>query len=160
MVVVASFALLPVGPAATQTYPGCAVELSDVSVDPGDTISVNGTNAAPGEDVVASMRGQVIGRGAADGNGDFSFPATVPADVAAGTYSVEVSCGPQGPLLHVTVTVGPVAAATGRLPKTGSGGTIPLSSIAIGLIAVGGLVALTSRRRTTPRRDRVSTPVP
>lgn len=139
-------------PAGAQSYPGCAAEFSEVAVDPGDTITITGTNAQPGEEVVASIEGDVIGRGTATDDGEFSFTASIPTNLAPGTYTVQVSCGALGAVISTTITVGPVTSPPGpppgRLPKTGAGGTVPLTQIAIGLVAVGGLVALTSRRRS------------
>ncbi|MEJ7584019.1 MAG: LPXTG cell wall anchor domain-containing protein [Acidimicrobiales bacterium] len=146
-VVAVATCLVSSEPTGAQTYPGCVVEASDIRVEAGDTITISGTNAQPEEQVVASLDERVIGRGTADGAGDFSFPATIPADIIAGRHLVEVRCGPSGATLALTLTVGPVAPTGGRLPKTGSGATIPLTRIAVGLIAVGGLVALTMSRR-------------
>jgi len=153
-VLFALMSLAATSPAGAQTYPGCVAELSDVTVAPGDSFTVTGINAQPGDEVTASIEGQRIGSGTADSNGDFSFSANLPANLSRGTHSAEVSCGPLGADLTSTITAaGPSGAApsggspAGALPRTGAGNPIGLTQIAIGLIAAGGLVALTSKRR-------------
>jgi LPXTG-motif cell wall-anchored protein len=134
--------------ANAQNYAGCQAVLSDTTPSPGQTITFSGTGAGPFESVTAKLLGSVIGSGQADANGAFEFSATIPADLAPGTYTVSVSCGPTGGVIGVTIVVGAVAPAP-PLPTTGSDDTLPLLRLGIALIAGGAIILAAVRRRTS-----------
>lgn len=135
----------PAEPAHAQQYQGCQATVSDVTVMGGQTITVTGSGADSGAGVTADLT-TTIGRGTADANGNFSFPATIPADFAPGTYTLTVDCA-NGGVTEITITVGEPTPGTGTIPKTGSDSTIPTTKIGIGFVAAGGLVLAVSRRR-------------
>jgi hypothetical protein len=143
------FAVTPNASGQTDNYQGCGAVLSDVSVEPGQTITVSGNGAAPNTEVSATLDGTVIGTGTADASGVYSFEATIPQNTSAGSHTIGVSCGPGGGIQGVSVEVLGSGASRGGtgVASTGSGSTIPLSRAAIALIAVGGLFVAVARRR-------------
>lgn len=142
-------------PAGAQTYSGCQAVLSDITPEPGQTITVTGTGAKAGDVVTATLNNVVIGSGVADTNGSFQFSATIPVGTPTGTATVFVNCGPDGGTLGVVITVGATTAPP--LPRTGAGNTIPLLKLGIALIAAGALI-LALRRRSAWVED--TTPLP
>ena len=140
-------------PAAAQTdnYQGCGAVLSDVTVDPGQTINVSGDGAAPGATVTATLDGTtVIGNGTADSSGVYSFSATIPANTSGGSHTIGVNCGPGGGVQGITIEVSAArAGGGGAVATTGSDSTIPLTKLAIALIVVGGVTVAFARRRRT-----------
>ncbi|HUF84027.1 MAG TPA: hypothetical protein VMQ81_05475, partial [Acidimicrobiia bacterium] len=83
--------------------------------------------------------------GTADANGNLSFPATIPAGLAPGTYTLTVSCG-NGGVARMTIEVGLTDASGGPVAETGSNTTIPFTRLGIAAIAAGGLILAVSRR--------------
>lgn len=159
-------------PSPNSNYQGCQAFLSDVSVRPGQTITISGSGANPGDTVTATIAGSVgtLGTGTGDATGNFSFPGTIPATAAPGAHAVTVACGPNGGVANITVTVGtagsgsgPVTtvgagagngqgsgsggAGNGALPRTGADRLIPLVKLGVVLVAAGGLILAASRRR-------------
>ena len=118
---------------------------SDTTPDPGQTITVSGTGCAPGSNVNFLFDGQPNGGTTADGTGNFSGSLTVPSDASSGTHTVTAQCGAQ--VLAFEITVNPAVVAAPAIPRTGSSSTIPLTSVALALLAVGGLFVLFARRR-------------
>jgi len=134
----------PAAPAHAQQYQGCQATVSDVTVAPGQTITVTGSGADPGDTVTAAIN-STIGSGDADANGNFSFPATVPADLSPGTYTLTVRCGDGA--TDIIIEVGLIPVSTGPVPRTGSNSPLPFAKLGIALIAAGGLALAVSRRR-------------
>ena len=108
---------------------------------PGQTITISGSNCPPGGAVDFAVDGSPAGGTTADGSGNFS--GTVKAPSSPGSHTVTAACGAQVLSLEIEVQQ-PAAAA---IPRTGSSSTLPLTSIALALLAVGGLFVLVSRRR-------------
>jgi LPXTG-motif cell wall-anchored protein len=129
---------------AGNTYGGCNAAVSDTTPEPGQTVTVSGTGAADGGTVSASIADNEIATGTADAAGAFEFEATIPAS-ATGTVSLAVSCGANRGTFPITLTV---VAGSGNLPATGTSSTIPLTLIALGALAVGGVVLGGARLRT------------
>lgn len=117
----------------------------DTTPDPGQSITVSGTGCVPGEQVNFLFDGQPAGGTTADADGNFSGSVTVPSDAAPGTHTITAQCGAQ--VMGFEITVNPPAVAAAPIPRTGSSSTIPLASIALALLAVGGLFVLFARRR-------------
>jgi hypothetical protein len=134
-------------PAGAQTYGGCHAAASSTTVSPGQTITVSGTGAVADATVVASIGDAVVGSGQSDSTGNFSFSATIPAGLS-GTQTLSVNCGEAAGVDAITLTVGATTTTTAPLPVTGSSHTIPLTKLAVGLVAVGGIAVVVARRRS------------
>lgn len=85
-----------------------------------------------------------LGTVRSDANGRFSVTFNT-GSLAVGPHTVTATGGGITLTRHFTV-VGPAAAGTG-IAKTGSGSTIPMTSIALALLGAGGLLVLFARRR-------------
>jgi LPXTG-motif cell wall-anchored protein len=149
-------------PAAHAQYvagqPGFIIDPSEVP-DTGGQVTITGFGCPPDEVVDAYLLapdGEIlIGSGVSsdDPDGSFQFVATIPP-TPAGEYPVLVRCGAVtlSNTLRITSTAVPAAApgaaqaATGTLPRTG-GDAVPWLRIGFVLVAVGGLLALSARRR-------------
>ena len=131
--------------AAQETSGGASVGGSDLTPEPGQTITVSGTGCPAGEPVNFFFDGDPAGSTTADQNGNFSGEVTVPSDAAPGTHTITASCGAQ--VLGFQIEVSRAAIVAAPVARTGSSSTIPLTSIALALLAVGGLLVLFARRR-------------
>lgn len=133
--------------------PGFIIDPSELP-DTGGQATITGFGCPPDEVVNAYLLGPdgevLIGSGVSsdDPDGSFQFAVTVPP-TAAGEYPVLVRCGAVtlSNTLRITSTAGPAAQpTTGALPRTG-GDAVPWLRIGFVLVAVGGLLALSARRR-------------
>jgi LPXTG-motif cell wall-anchored protein len=123
-------------------YGGCSATVSDTSPEPGQEITVEGSGAADGGTVSATLDGTEVGTGTADAQGDFTFTATIPS-TATGSETLAVSCGPNRGTFPITLTV---VAGSGTLPATGSD-SLPLAWIGLGVLAAGATVMGGARLR-------------
>lgn len=167
-----------VAPAGAQTpspnsnYQGCQAFVSDVTVVPGQTVTISGSGANSGDVVAVQLSGTPgnIGSGTADATGNFSFPVTIPDAIAPGVHTFSVPCGPDGGVASLTITVsgpgtGPgttsgggvgngsatTSVGSGSLPRTGTDNVIPLVKLGIAFVALGGLILAATRRRRWAR---------
>lgn len=144
----------------------CGIIVDPPVVNPGGTISISGQGAVPGSTVTARLGDQVLGTAVAstDPDGTFFFASLViPNTTAPGDYTISVTaedgfqeeCGGTSALSNtLTVEVPPRPAATGAgagagagsLPVTG-GDPLPLATVAAVLVAGGGLLVLSSRKK-------------
>ena len=163
LVTVATLVLF--APAAGAQYSNVAA----VSVtNPTDTCS-------PGRDITATavgfaffntvtfrFNGQVIGTAQADGEGNATLTVPYPDGVDPGTYQLtatglsavdnetvtvtaDIECLPS--TTPTTAGPGGTGTAAGPLPRTGSDSTGVLFRVGIVLVAAGGLLVLSTRRR-------------
>jgi LPXTG-motif cell wall-anchored protein len=132
-------------PVSAQTSGNTSVGGSDTTPTPGQTITVTGSGCPANSPVNFFFDDQAAGSTTADGNGDFSGQATVPSNASSGTHTVTAQCG--AVVMGFQVEVSPAGTAAAAIPRTGSSTTIPLASIALALLAVGGLFVLFARRR-------------
>ena len=146
-------------PAEAQQYPPEeeGVQVSDTTVTPGQPITIAGC-CISGEGVITiESAPQVIGSTTGDpDDGSFSAQVTIPSDITPGTHTIRVSgeaFDGSGPVVYsTTVTVvGGAAPGAGTLPRTGDDTTIPLTRVAIMLVAVGSAFVIGARRRATAR---------
>lgn len=147
LVGVALAALLLLAPAASAQY----VDDGSIVVDPsnpdvGDSITVVGTACGEeGVDVTVSITqgGQtvVIGTATTGPDGSYTVTGAVPANFVDGVATVSDTCG-----ASYTLNIGDVAGAA-ALPRTGSE-TGTMWRVAVALVAVGGILVLTARKRT------------
>lgn len=141
--VLAAGGVVAVSPAGAQNYGGCTATVSDTTPTPGQVVTVSGTGAANGGTVTASLDDATVGTGTADSAGEFSFSATIPT-TASGSKTLDVDCG--ATVDSVTITVG-AATGSGGLPETGSD-SLPLTVLALGALAIGGVVLAGARMRS------------
>jgi LPXTG-motif cell wall-anchored protein len=138
-------ALIVLAPAASAQYnePG-TITTDDPNPDVGDSIVVNGTECDPGPvTVTISQGGQsvVVGQFTAGADGTYTGSITVPNSFTAGSATISDSCGN-----NTTITIGGVSGVT--LPRTGSSSTGTLWRVAVALLAAGGVLVLSARKRS------------
>lgn len=134
---------------ANAQYNQPSIGADDTTPNAGQTIHVTGSGCVAGEDVAFAFDGTPAGGAVADANGDFAGDVTVPSNATPGAHTITATCGTLVQSLEITVNPAPVAAAA--IPRTGSSSTIPLTSVALALLAVGGLFVLFARRRRVAR---------
>jgi LPXTG-motif cell wall-anchored protein len=139
-------------PAAAQYAPGGVT--SDVN---GRNITLEACGYAPGSTVTFSTGGTVLGSATAGSDGCAVGNFVISGNIASGNVSITASgTGANGAALNQSTTVqlpgqgaGNQGQGQGNLPRTGSNLTVPLSMAGAALIALGGFVVMTNRRRTT-----------
>ena len=144
-----------VGPAPTlSTPPGPGVStevLGDTaSATPGELITVRFVDEeqanSEGIDVDVSARNEVLATGTAAADGSYDVPFTVPGNLAPGCYGVIVEGSVRGILAVFPFCVGAAQQTPAPLAFTG-GSSWSTAQLGIGLVAIGGLVVLTARKR-------------
>jgi hypothetical protein len=135
-----SAALAPT--AGAQNYGGCNATVSDTTPNPGQSVTVSGSGADAGATVAASIGSDPVGSGTADADGEFSFSVTIPSS-ASGAITLSVDCAGGDGVDSVSLSVG-----SGTLPATGSNDTLPMTGIALGSLAVGGIALGAARLRS------------
>jgi LPXTG-motif cell wall-anchored protein len=164
--------LAPVSEAKTSvSYPGgCAIVLSKVTAIPGDHLTVSATGFPVGAKVMFQMRsvkppvrttklGTVTAVANSQGTGTATLVFTLPANTAPGMYVISAHGAPPGqcdPFVSTNLmvsanVVNTTVASGGTLPRTGTDSAL-LFQIALILIALGGLVTLTARKRLAHAR--------
>ncbi|MCU1499558.1 MAG: hypothetical protein JWM47_3511 [Acidimicrobiales bacterium] len=136
-------------PAAAQYDPLVVVpgEIGD-----GGMVTVTGQGCVPFDEIVIALipPGITVATGTADADGNFTITFTVPEGTDPGTYTVQATCGEVVQSETITVTGTPVTVPPGNgggnLPRTGSD-LDGMGLLGAGLLAVGGLVLLGTRRR-------------
>ncbi len=128
---------------------------------PGGDLTLTADGAAPGTDVTFIFDGPpqvVLGVVTADANGVAVLDGAWPDDVTPGFYDVSAT-GTEDELdgggeleLIASVECGFAGAPAGSLPRTGSD-SLPWVRIGVVLVALGGVVLLTSRRRHSAVRE-------
>ena len=137
---------------------------------PGDTVTIAGEGFEPGVTVEIRLERKggpppgdppvVLGTAEVTDAGTFSTDVTVP-DLAPGRYTisaVSLKCSADQGSVDLTIrstgagrtptAPSPGTAATGSLASTGGSQTITLAQLAVGLVALGGVVLMTGSRRT------------
>lgn len=154
-------------------YPTVVVNPGQVSA--GGAVTVTGNGCVPNAPIAVTVTSADGGSPVAtanttsDGNGEFSVSVTIPAGTAVGSYVVAASNCSDTTSLEVvgtstTPTTSPGNAPGGNAPGgTGSvgSGTLPrtgsnisqLGLIGVGLLTVGGLVLVATKRRRQPRHQ-------
>ncbi len=158
---VGALLVLAVGPATAQYISPSTLTSSDgsgcASAEP-VTLTVDG--AAPGSDVtfIFEPDSVVLGIATADANGVAVLHTAWPVNAGAGPHTViarGLDGDPDGPAgLDLSIEVDCSAAAGGALARTGSD-SLPWARVGIVLVALGGIILLTARKRHAVVRERV-----
>jgi hypothetical protein len=150
IVAVAAFGLSFSAPAFAYGPNAATVGDSASSIGPGGSLTVSGSNFAPGDTVTIVLHSAPITLATTTANpsGAFSAVVTIPSDTAPGQHEI-VASDTDGDStstnILVTGTV-PVATATPSLPFTGAD-IAALSGVGAVALALGGMLILTGRRR-------------
>lgn len=155
-------ALAVAAPAGAQSYPpaGNTATASDTTVQPGQPVTFTAKTFQPGTEVTFTLFSApvVLGTAIADSNGVATLTTTIPESTSPGTHTVEASgVGANGQPLTVsfTITVLGAAADAATIPATGSSSTVPMTQLAVGILALGGLLVLLANRRRAAQPDDV-----
>lgn len=137
-------AVLLFATAASAQYPNDdACFVSDSNPNAGDSIVVSG-QADPGAALTVTLtqggNTVVVGQTTADATGHFSITVTIPDGFTAGPATLDCGAG-----VSVAINIGGATVAT--LPRTGSSNSLPMARIAVVLLAAGGFLVLTARKR-------------
>jgi hypothetical protein len=160
-VAAAALLLLVAVPSDAQyPLPTSLVSSDGGSCTPGAPVTLTVQGAAPGTDVTFIFQPDavVIGVATADANGTAVLQTTWPVNASAGLHTVVaqgVDGDPNNPMtldLSIEVTCAPGAA--GALARTGSD-TLPWVRIGVVLVALGGILLLTTRKRHAVVRETV-----
>ena len=140
----AFLALLLFAPAASAQYPNDdSISVDNPNPNVGDSIVVSGDCFPPGSLVTVTLtqggNTVVVGQTTSDANGHYSVTITIPAGFTAGPATL-TACG-----VSIVINIGGTAVAT--LPRTGSSSSLPMARIAVVLVAAGGLLVLSARKR-------------
>lgn len=132
------------------------ITISDNVVAPGDSVTLNAFTYCSGCPVTFTLTSDpvVLGTANANGSGVATLIATIPLNTTPGPHTITATgTGVDGqPLtLRTAITVtggtGGTGGARGDLPTTGTSSSVPMTQIAIGAIAAGGLMVLVAKRR-------------
>ena len=159
-------------PAAAQYTPSATVAASVAQTPAGAPFSLTGEGFEPNVKVditflpdsstKAAPAGTAIGTATTDGSGSFTASIAFPAGTPTGSYFVRATSPSQVAQTAVEVVTKVASSggtgsgsgsgtssgvSDGTLPRTGSNSTIPLTLAGAGLLATGGLIVLTVRRR-------------
>jgi LPXTG-motif cell wall-anchored protein len=136
-------AILVLAPAASAQYeePG-EITTDNPTPGVGDSITVQGSNCEPNTTLTLTLtqgdQSVVVGQVTTDADGNFTTTITIPTSFSPGPATLSSACG------SLTLNI---AGAVGALPRTGSSSSLPLARVAVVLLAVGGFLVLTARKR-------------
>jgi LPXTG-motif cell wall-anchored protein len=152
----ALFAVLAPSTAAFAQYSNVpTLTINTPTTTPCSQVVIKGTGFLPNHEVTITADGVVVGTVMSDANGDFTFTYTVPCNAVDGEIEFKANDGTNVLTVKVNVVVSGTSATpapTGTLPKTGSSNTQNLLRIGVLLIAVGGMVVIATRRRSSRSR--------
>lgn len=146
------------GPALAQNYQGGAtLTCTPATAGPGDTVTCTVTGFQPGSTVTFSVAGNAVASATVDDAGSATASFALPADASGDVVVSASGVGADGQPLELTTTVvvgassaaggAPQAPSSSGLPATGSNSSATLVRVAVGLVALGGVALLVSRRR-------------
>jgi LPXTG-motif cell wall-anchored protein len=153
--------LVLAAPAGAQTYPGDAnLTCNPPTAEVGETITMVATGYQPGSEVTFTINDVFVGTAIADADGVATLVTVVPEGTPIGT----VPCGSGGidiegntlvlsstlQIIAGSAVITPVTPVTpaAPLPVTGSDSK-PLVQVAVAIVALGGLMLLVSRKKST-----------
>ncbi len=154
LAIAALLLLVPATAAYAQYNPGQpGFIITPSTTTAGAQVSFVGEGCPANSTVTFTNNGVTIATGTAGADGKFAVPATVPSSWAPGAYTITATCGTvvmSNVLTVVAETSGVIpgtsGTTSGSLPTTGAN-SMRLVQVAFGLLAVGGLIVLATRRR-------------
>ena len=153
LAIAAMLVLVPATAAFAQYNPGQpGFIITPSTTTPGSQVSFVGEGCPANSTVTFTSDGVTLGTGTAGADGKFAVPGSVPASFASGQYTVTAVCGSVTMTNTLTVvattstTILTGTTTTGSLPTTGANSML-LVRIGLGLVALGGLTVLATRRR-------------
>jgi len=134
----------------------CQLALSQSAGAAGARVGVSGNGFAPGSSVRVAAESVSLASVVADNAGNFATSIVVPASLSPGDHlitatGVDGAAAPRE--LSANFTVLSAAASRGAarssadLPRTGSSATVPLVATGVGLVCLGAIAIVGSRRR-------------
>ena len=158
---VGALLVLAVAPAVAQyAEPATLTSTEGRGCAPGSPVTLTVTGAVPGTDVTFIFQPDavVLGIATADANGVAALQTAWPVTASAGVHTV-IAQGldgePDGPVpLELSIEVDCSAAVPGALARTGSD-SLPWARVGIVLVALGGIILLTTRKRYAVVRETV-----
>ena len=157
------FAATPVSAgAATACVPGgdygttMQLSVSPTTTTAGSTVIITGTGYPKNCELEVFVDGKSIGTVVTDGNGTFHLPYVVPAGTPPSELVITTNIGGsvETAVLQIvasastTTVVTPPAQGSSNLPTTGSQ-VLPFLAGGVGLLVLGSLVVLSTRKRNT-----------
>jgi hypothetical protein len=132
----------------------CQLALSQSAAPRGEGFRVTGGGFVPGETVELRLAGLSMGSVVADAGGAFATDVVVPQAAPLGRTEVSAAAASQTLAADFEVlgaTAAAPAAGGSTLPRTGRDVLVPASA-GVGLVGVGTVLALASRRRRVQPR--------
>lgn len=134
-----------------------------------DTVTTSDSTPAPGQLITLQAKTfvgpvtftlfsapVVLGTVNADSAGVATLTTAIPADTTPGSHRIEATgTGVDGQPLTVTTAItvtgagGTGGSGSGNLPTTGTDSAVPMTQVAIGAIAAGGLLLILGKRRAS-----------
>jgi len=132
--------------ALAQQYPPVSGNLTvnRTVVAPGSSVRVSGNNCASNAPVTLTLDGAPVAPTTADANGAFATTITIPTNASRGDHSLASSCASA---LGGTHVLGATVSVNTALPRTGSRNTIPILTLAAGLVVLGAVLVTAVRHR-------------
>lgn len=149
------------GAAGAQTYPPAVTEsvaVSDTTPALGQPLTITAEGFLPGSTSTFTLFSApvVLGSATVNAQGVVSLTATIPSNTTPGAHRIEVTgTGADGQPLTVVQSITVTGAAGASLPTTGSDSALPLTQIAIGVMAFGGMMVVMANKRRTASRSTV-----
>ncbi|WP_018348166.1 Ig-like domain-containing protein [Longispora albida] len=146
------------GPPASANYP---VQYGALTVSgqaqAGRPVQISGSGYSPGATVTVRLStGAVVGTATADATGSFSYSATIPAGLSAGTHKLTATGPMPGGTRELSAEL-VVSGSSGGYVRADDGGATmpvtgaPIAGLVIGALAIGGVgtaLVVASRRRS------------
>ena len=134
--------------AQSSSYGAPTPSSDNQTVSQGSNITINFQNMPPSTDFSAVVQSitMTLPTQHSDANGNVSVTFNT-AGLAVGEHTLTLTGGGTTAVAHFTVVAG------SALPRTGSSSALPLTSIALALLAAGGLLVLVARRRRISTAD-------
>jgi LPXTG-motif cell wall-anchored protein len=150
--IAALLVVVTTGAAQAQDYPPAT-----------NSISCNKSSAAPGEDITCTAQSYTgatsfdilstpvrLGTVTANANGVAVINTKIPANTTPGQHSIQSTGTGRNGQQTLTLSTNITITGTGTaIPRTGSSDSLPMATIGVSAVAVGGLLLLLANRRRT-----------
>lgn len=145
-----------VGTAQAQAYPpeGNTITSSDTSVAPGGTMVLGIQICRPSSTATFQLDSAALATATANSSGVASTSVTIPSSTSVGSHTIQGACtGANGQPLTLVLGITITGAGAATTPVTGASNTVPMTQIALGAIAAGGLLVLVAKKRSSSKAD-------